>query len=122
MEIKFKLQDIERTIKYDKYCFMAISPRSGRTLGYYSSLGGAIKKHLEDAMMLDDNNEGKEEVIQLKNLVSRYEALVKEVRGLGKADFLHTELEFKDVPRRGAVKSKTVSEKEVENPEEDFEF
>lgn len=122
MEIKFKLQDIERTIKYDKYCFMAISPRNGTVLGYYSSIGGAVKKHVEDAMVLDDNDEGKEEVIELKTLVSRYEELVKEVRGLGKADFLHTEVILKDVPIRGTFRRKASIEKEDSSPEEDFEF
>lgn len=90
MLIKFKLQEVERDIHFNGFCYTAVDPTSahGRALGYYSSLGGAVFCHIKHANIPEGSKH--EEIIQLKDFVVRYEALVAEARGLTQEDLFKT--------------------------------
>lgn len=81
MKIKFKLRGVVREIRYDKYSFMASNPagKTAKPLGHYTTIGGAINKHLTDAMIPHESEE--EEVLSLREFVDRYESLKLEVLG-----------------------------------------
>lgn len=87
MIIKFTLNGEEKEIRNDSVSFMPIrkfkgTDKSGKpkeseeVLGYFSSLGSAVKK------IIDDDLSSKYETITLLQYVTRYELAVKEVRGL----------------------------------------
>lgn len=88
MLIKFKLQGVERIIKQngpnDFVAYEVGNP--DRALGYYSSLQNAVLRHIKDAGSLDEG--GKEEVIELKNYVERFNKLCDEIRGAEPEDLL----------------------------------
>lgn len=85
MLIKFNLQGVERVIKLDNNgCYTAYAPGTDRALGYYASLQNAVLKHIRHASVLDSTEN--EEVIELKDLVLRYQKLLDEVRGLSQED------------------------------------
>lgn len=84
MKIEFELQGVKRTIRFDGYCFHAIDPKSPRVLGYYSSIGNAVLAHVKDAAVPEEA--GQEEVIELKELIVRFDKLYGEIRGLSKED------------------------------------
>lgn len=85
MLIKFNLQGAERVIKLDNNgCYTAYAPGTERALGYYASLQNAVLKHIRHATVLDSTEN--EEVIELKDLVLRYQKLLDEVRGLSQED------------------------------------
>lgn len=100
MIIKFKIQGVERVIKHDSTSFTAINPSTGSVLGYYSRLAGAVSKHIKDAGFLDEN--GKEEVLSLKQYVERYEKIFNEVLGLSKEQIHGIEFIEKESENRGS--------------------
>lgn len=88
MLIKFKLQGKTRVIKQsgpnDFTAYELDNPT--RALGYYSSLQNAVLRIIKDAGNLDEA--GKEEVIQLKDYVKRFENLCDEIKGAEPHDLL----------------------------------
>ena len=125
MLIKFKLQGVERVIKLDNNgCYTAYAPGTERALGYYASLQNAVLKHIRHATVLDSTEN--EEVIELKDLILRYQKLLDEVRGLSKEDIskfaVFEETEKKVVSeeqiakmKAGRAKSISDAKKELEN-------
>lgn len=88
MLIKFKLQGVERVIKQngpnDFVAYEVENP--DRALGYYSTLQNAVLRHIKDASSLDES--GREEVIELRNYIERFNKLCDEIRGADPEDLL----------------------------------
>lgn len=84
MRITFKLQGVERVIGYDGKSYTAYKPETESVLGYYSTIGGAIERHVRDANLPEKN--GQEEVIELRKFTERYKQLAEELRGMSQGD------------------------------------
>lgn len=119
MRITFELQGVERVIKNDKYCYMPLIPGTERILGYYSSLGGAVLRHISDANIPEE--QGQEEIIELKSYVERFEALRNEIRGVEVGDVFRSiviEGEKRDLTaQKESLKKYHESRKKIVNPD-----
>lgn len=95
MLIHFTLQGVKREIRNDGKCFSVLDPRStnGAVLAYCINLQNAILAHIKDASILDDN--GKQEIIELKDYILRLETLFDNVRGASDVD-IKQNLVFED--------------------------
>lgn len=120
MIIKFKLQGIERKITSDSNSFSAVTPisesnKSENALGYYSTLGGAVLKHVKHALIPSSD----EEVVELKELVARFEAACDFFRGIHSSDQIPgSSVEIKEVKK--PTKNKSNTEPKEESFGDDF--
>lgn len=116
MKIKLKIQGQERIIKQDgPNSFIPYKIDGVNVLGYYSSLNSAVSRLIKDVAVLDEN--GKEEVIEIKEYVNRHKALFDEIMGMDPIDIAKN-AEFEPTPIKG--KSKQNKEEDPEEEEEVF--
>lgn len=119
MLIKFKLQGVERIIKQngpnDFVAYEVENP--DRALGFYSTLQNAVLRHIKDAGSLSEN--GREEVIELKNYIERFNKLCDEIRGADPEDLLQDAV-FEKRPEKGShLKKKKIQPEEKQNSTEE---
>lgn len=120
MIIKFKLNGVERKIIGDSNNFTAVNPisesnKTENALGYYLTLGNAVLKHIKHASIPSSDDE----VVELKELVARFEAACDFFRGIQSADQIPgSSVEIKEVKK--PTKNKSNTELKEESFGDDF--
>lgn len=129
MKIKFNLNGVERVIVQNGTSdFTSLIPGTDRPLGYYSTLGAAVLKHVKSAAIKDSSEN--EEVIELKDYISEFRAICEQILSLDIDDVSKfSEIEKREKKamseeRKAKMKAAKAAKKELENNipiEEDYD-
>lgn len=112
--IKFKLNGVDRIIKTDSVSYIAMvgpteSVKNEIVLGYYSTLGNAILKHIKHAAMSSES----EEVVSLKEVVAKIEDMYNYFRSIKSES---------DIPESSVIDKKQQKEDDSENKDADESY